>query len=173
MKVNQLNSLLEGGQIRIASRRTRIVDERQVLCDISVGPVGEEQVQQSLVATVKAALLHGKVQQFGVRVQAGLVHKHTGVEAVWPADIRGGRKLFAFKELIGVLQHLNSCVIQWIGLVSQLVNQGLRTLLPTTHQGVSVQEHTFVELSQAPAVQLGECNAQFGAGEQGQIGAVL
>lgn len=43
----------------------------------------------------------------------------------------------------------------------------------STHQGVSVQEHTLIELNESPAVQLGECDAQFGTREQGQIGTIL
>lgn len=100
------NSLLEGGQIRVASGGARVVDEGQVLRNVSVRPIGEEQVQQSLVATVKAALFHGKVQELSVRVHVGFEHKHSGVEAVWPADIRGSRQLLPLKELIGVLQDL-------------------------------------------------------------------
>lgn len=105
------NSLLEGGQIRVASGGARVVDEGQVLRNVSVRPIGEEQVQQSLVATVKASLFHGKVQELSVSVHVGFVHKHSGVEAVWPADIRGSRQLLPLKELIGVLQDLSGGIV--------------------------------------------------------------
>lgn len=100
------NSLLEGGQIRVTSGGARVVDEWQVLRNVSVRPIGEEQVQQSLVATVKASLFHGKVQELSVSVHIGFEHKHSGVEAVWPAYIRGSGKLLPLKQLIAVLQDL-------------------------------------------------------------------
>lgn len=104
--MTQSHSLLEGRQIRVAGGRARVVDEGQVLLDVSVRPVGEEQVQQSLVAAIEAALLHGKVQQLGIGVHVGRVHEHARVEAVWPADVGRRGQLFTLKQLIGVLQHL-------------------------------------------------------------------
>lgn len=77
-----------------------------MLGDVAVRPVGEEQVQQALIAAIEASLFHGKVQQLAVRVHAGLVHKHARVEAVGPTDIGGRRQLLALKQLIGVLQDL-------------------------------------------------------------------
>lgn len=168
--MTQSHSLLEGRQIRVAGGRARVVDEGQVLLDVSVRPVGEEQVQQSLVAAIEAALLHGKVQQLGIGVHVGRVHEHARVEAVWPADVGRRGQLLTLKQLIGVLQHL--LFVNCKGLDAIFCQVRYRSAA-FTHQGVSVQEHTLFELNESPAVQLGECDAQFGTGEQGQIGAIL
>lgn len=52
--------------------------------------------------TVKAAVFRAILEQFAVRLQRRAIDKHPGVEAVWPAGIRGGGQLFSVEQLIDV-----------------------------------------------------------------------
>lgn len=76
------------------------------MLDILRRPVMEEQIQQTLVATVKAALADGERRQLGKLIGARTVHKHARVEAIRPADIGSGGQLFALEQLVAVLQDL-------------------------------------------------------------------
>jgi len=68
-----------------------------MLLDVRRRPVAEELVQQALVAAIEAAVLHGELCDLAEGVNAGSEHKHAGVEAVRPADIRSGRQFLALE----------------------------------------------------------------------------
>lgn len=104
------NSLFECRQIRVACRRAGVVDERQPPSNVFGGPVGEVQIQQALIAAIETALLDGERHQLGELIQAGPIHEHARIEAVWPADIRSGRQLFAIEQFVAVLQDLRDAV---------------------------------------------------------------
>jgi len=99
-------SLFEGGQIAVRGIGRHIVHKWQMLLDVRRRPVAEELVQQALVASIEAAILHGKLCDLAEGVHAGSEHEHAGVEAVRPADVRSGRQFLAFEQLVAVLQDL-------------------------------------------------------------------
>lgn len=76
------------------------------MLDILRRPVMEEQIQQTLVATVEAALADGESRQLGELIGARTVHKHARVKAIRPADVGSSGQLFAFEQLVAVLQDL-------------------------------------------------------------------
>lgn len=47
--------MFQSGQVGVEGGRSNVVEERQMLANISTRPVREERVQQTLVATIKAA----------------------------------------------------------------------------------------------------------------------
>lgn len=77
-----------------------------MLLDVRRRPVAKEQIQQTLVAAIEAAVLDGKLCDLAKGLHAGLEHKHAGVEAVRPADIGSGRQFLALEQLVAVLQDL-------------------------------------------------------------------
>lgn len=79
-----------------------------MLLNVRRRPVGKELIQQTLVTAIEAAILYGKLCDLGKSVHARFEHKHAGIEAIRPADIRSSRQFLALEELIAVLQDLRN-----------------------------------------------------------------
>lgn len=77
-----------------------------MLLDICGRPVAKVLIQQTLIAAIEAAVLHGKLCDLGEGVHAGCEHKDARVEAVWPADIWSSGEFLTLEQLIAVLQYL-------------------------------------------------------------------
>ena len=79
-----------------------------MLPDVFCHPVSKEHVEQTLIPTIKGALLVGQCHECLESVHRRSVDKDTGVEAIWPTGIRRSRELFLVKELITVSYHLKN-----------------------------------------------------------------
>lgn len=118
-----------------------------------------------MVATVEASLLDSELSELVERLVARAVNEDARVEAVWPAYVWGGRELFALEEFVAVLQDLRQKNYVNVHAVSGHSD--------FTYQCVGIEEDALLELQQSPAVQFGECNAQFGTRQQRQISGVF
>jgi len=143
--LDRILELLESWRITVGDIGGHVVDEGQATRRLARTPRGEVRVEEALIATVKAALRDGEGEYVRVGLHRRRKDEDTRVEAVWPADVGGGRKLFALEELVNVGEH----------------------------EAVGVKEDALAVADQAPAVNLGEGDTEFGSFEQVQVDDIV
>ena len=94
---NYENLLFKCREVGIASSRASVVSEWKASRGVGCGPTREEGIQQSLVATIEAALLNSKLGKFAESFRTWLEDKDTRVEAIWPANIWGSGQFLTFE----------------------------------------------------------------------------
>lgn len=94
------HSLLVGWQVGVCCRSDHVEHKRDTL------PVREECVQKALISTIKAATGLRMLEEACIGVLGWHKHKHTGVKAIWPANITHCSQLRVGEELIRILHTL-------------------------------------------------------------------
>lgn len=118
----------EGRHVGVGSRGVNVVPEWQDSIDRFCRPVGEEVIEEALIAAVEAALILGEFDQIVEGIDRRLEDENAGVEAAWPAAISNCGDFITLEEIVDVLDD----------------------------KSIRVEEHHFAVLNQFPAVKLEE-----------------
>ena len=103
-----------------------VVSERQDSIDRFSRPVGEKVIEESLIATVEAALVLGELDQIVEGIDGRLEDENAGIKTAWPAAIGNGGDFIALEKVVDVLDD----------------------------ESIRVEEDHFLVLSQFPAMKL-------------------